>query len=47
MAEIPIVIVTASGQAKEYASALNAKAFISKPLALDTLLEKVEQCCSK
>ncbi|WXB20232.1 response regulator [Pendulispora albinea] len=46
LAEIPVVIVTASGQAKEHASALHAKAFIYKPLALDTLLEKVEQCCS-
>lgn len=46
-AEIPVVVVTASGQAREHASVLNAKAWIYKPLALDTLLEKVEQCSKK
>jgi len=44
LAEIPVVIVSASGQAMQQAAVLNAKALISKPLALDTLLEKVEQC---
>ncbi|WP_394838997.1 response regulator [Pendulispora rubella] len=47
IAEIPVVIVTASGQAKEQCAALNVKAFIYKPLALDTLLEKVEQWSSR
>ncbi|WP_394849490.1 response regulator [Pendulispora brunnea] len=47
LANIPVVIVTASGQAKEQSAALNAKAFIYKPLALDTLLEKVEQWSSR
>ncbi|HWL84368.1 MAG TPA: response regulator [Polyangiaceae bacterium] len=42
--DIPVVIVTASGQAKEHASALNARDLLYKPLALDTLLEKVELC---
>ncbi len=46
LSQIPVVIVTASGQAREHATALNASDLIYKPLALDTLLEKVHACAA-
>jgi CheY-like chemotaxis protein len=44
LATIPVVVITASGNAKERAKSMRANAMIQKPIALDTLLETIEKC---
>jgi CheY-like chemotaxis protein len=43
LATIPVVVITASGNAKERALSMRANAMIQKPIALDTLLATVEK----
>ena len=42
LATIPVVVITASGSAKERAKSMRVDAMIQKPIALDTLLATIE-----
>jgi CheY-like chemotaxis protein len=44
LATIPVVVITASGNARERAKSMHANAMIQKPIALDTLLATIEMC---
>jgi CheY-like chemotaxis protein len=46
LATIPVVVITASGNAKERAKTMRVTAMIQKPIALDTLLATIEMCTS-
>jgi len=41
---IPVIVVTASGNARERARAMQVDGMIQKPIALDALLETIERC---
>ena len=47
LAAIPVVVITASGNAKDRAKTLRVDGIIQKPISLDTLLEVVERCTTK
>ncbi len=46
LAAIPVVVITASGNATARAKTMRANAMIQKPIALDTLLATIEMCAS-
>lgn len=43
LAAIPVLVITASGNAKEQAKVLTVEGIIKKPIALHTLLETVRR----
>ena len=45
LAEIPVIVVSAAG--KDRISEIDANAYLSKPVDLDQLLERVTQYCSR
>lgn len=46
IADIPVVVLTADGRAKDKAAKMRAFAGLSKPVTLDRLLEIVEPLCA-
>ena len=45
LASIPVVTVTADGDARGKAASIQAAGYILKPLSIDTLLDEVERVC--
>jgi CheY-like chemotaxis protein len=46
-ASIPVVTVTADGDARGKASSIDAAGYLSKPVAIDSLLDAVERVCGR
>jgi CheY-like chemotaxis protein len=44
--KIPVVVVTADGNAQQKAKILNAQGWVKKPVEISTLLKAVEQLCA-
>ena len=45
VASIPVVTVTADGDARGKAASIQAVGYIAKPISIDTLLDEVERIC--
>ena len=45
LASIPVVVVTADGDARGKAASIQAAGYASKPITIDRLLEAVERIC--
>ena len=45
LASIPVVTVTADGNARQKALSINAAGCLAKPVTIDSLLEEVERVC--
>jgi CheY-like chemotaxis protein len=45
MASIPVVTVTADGDARGKAAAIRAAGYVAKPISVDSLLDEVERIC--
>ena len=45
VASIPVVTVTADGDARGKAASIEAAGYISKPLQIDSLLDEIERIC--
>jgi CheY-like chemotaxis protein len=45
LASIPVVTVTADGDARGKAASIQAAGYLSKPLQIDSLLDEVERIC--
>ena len=45
IASIPVVTVTADGDARGKAASIQAAGYVAKPLRIDTLLDEVERIC--
>ena len=45
LASIPVVILSADGNVEAKLEQLCAKAYIRKPMDIDTILEVIEKCC--
>ena len=45
LASIPVVTVTADGDARGKAASIQAAGYIAKPLSIDSLLDEVERIC--
>ena len=45
LASIPVVMVTADGDAHGKAASIQAAGYVSKPLQIDSLLDEVERIC--
>ena len=45
LASIPVVTVTADGDARGKAASIQAAGYVAKPISIDTLLDEVERIC--
>jgi CheY-like chemotaxis protein len=45
VASIPVVTVTADGDARGKAASIQAAGYVAKPIGIDTLLDEVERVC--
>ena len=45
VASIPVVTVTADGDARGKAASIQAAGYVSKPLQIDSLLDEIERIC--
>jgi len=45
VASIPVVTVTADGDARGKAASIEAAGYVSKPLQIDSLLDEIERIC--
>jgi CheY-like chemotaxis protein len=45
LSSIPVVVVTADGNAQQKARKINADGWVKKPIELDALLQVVERHC--
>ncbi len=45
VADIPVVTVTADGDARAKAAAIQAVGYVAKPISIDSLLDEVERIC--
>jgi len=45
LASIPVVTVTADGDARGKAASIQAAGYVAKPIMIDTLLDEVERIC--
>ena len=45
LASIPVVTVTADGDARGKAASIQAAGYVAKPITIDTLLDEVERIC--
>ena len=45
LASIPVVTVTADGDARGKAASIQAAGYVAKPITIDSLLEQVERIC--
>jgi len=44
LSSIPVIVITASGNARDRARSMQVEGMIQKPIALDALLETIERC---
>jgi CheY-like chemotaxis protein len=45
LASIPVVTVTADGDARGKAASIQAAGYVAKPISIDTLLDEVQRIC--